>query len=56
MNTHGLIFLKHTVGTQLGQPDVEDLMTLCLTGKRLKEMAQKTLWKEKRAEIVCACL
>lgn len=34
VNTHGLIFLKHTMGTKLGQPDVEDVMALCLTGSR----------------------
>lgn len=30
MDTHRLIFPKYTMSTQLGQPDVEDVMALCL--------------------------
>lgn len=33
MNTHRLILLKHTVGNQLGQPDVEQVVALCLNGR-----------------------
>lgn len=35
MNTHRLIFPEHAMGTQLGQPDVEDVMALCLTGTQV---------------------
>lgn len=49
MNTHGLVFLKHTMGTQLGQPDVEDVMALCLTGRRgEREKMTPCIEKEER--------
>lgn len=31
VDAHGLVLLKHAVGAQLGQPDVEDLVALGLT-------------------------
>lgn len=34
MNAHGFVFLEHAVGAELGQPDVENLLALCLTGRR----------------------
>lgn len=37
MNTHRLVFSKHTVGTQLGEPDIEEIMALCLTGRKERE-------------------
>lgn len=43
MNTHGLVFLKHTMGTKLGQPDVEEVMALCLTGSGGR-------WREREKE------
>lgn len=33
MNTHRLVFPEHTVGTQLGEPDIEEIMALCLAGR-----------------------
>lgn len=47
MNTHGFIFPKHTVCTQLGQPDVEDVMALCLRKEgraRQREQENKILF------------
>lgn len=41
MNTHRLVFPKHAVGTQLGEPDIEEIMALCLQGGR-KERKQQT--------------
>ncbi len=34
MNTHCLVLPKYAVGTQFRQPDVEDVMALCLTGRK----------------------
>lgn len=30
MDTHRLVFPKYTMSTQLGQPDIEEIMALCL--------------------------
>lgn len=34
VDAHRLVLPKYTVGTQLGQPDVEDVMALCLTWRK----------------------
>lgn len=34
LDTHRLVFPKYAMGTQLGQPDVEDIVALCLTGRK----------------------
>lgn len=34
MNAQGFVFLEHAVGAQLGQPDVENLLALCLPGRK----------------------
>lgn len=51
MNTQCLVFPKHTMGTQLGQPDVEELVVLCLTGRWERKQQQHTkIEKEQQAE------
>lgn len=46
MDTHCLIFSVYTVGTQLGQPDVEYIRTLCLMGTQGGRGKKKEWYKQ----------
>lgn len=56
MDSHCLIFPIYTMGTQLGQPDVEDIMALCLTERRgtekTKEDTQELKKRTRRKQYV----
>ena len=50
MDAHRLVLPEHTMCTQLRQPDVEEVMALCLTTRReakYRELKKTTKQKKK---------
>lgn len=46
MNTHGLVFTKNPMGTEFGEPDVEDVRTLGLGRGRRRRKKHIIIFRE----------